>query len=85
MVLALWQGMILQPLSIEADYAYFGYNADGELGSVMIQTYGGSQEVYVGEGTVPAGSISYDTGETTLAATNVQDAIDEICYMLGLT
>ena len=82
-VYALWQDVVLVLFSVTDSSAIFVYNGSGLAGSVTILSSGGETAVYGESGELSAASVAFEPGESGLTATNVQDAIDQLIYLIS--
>ena len=83
-VYAVWDGMLLTPLQIEAELAWFTYSASNSYGEVMLQAEGAMQYVFAGSGSLEAKDIGFVSTSEHITATNLQDAFEQLLEALGM-
>ena len=83
-VYAVWDGMLLAPLQIEAELAWFTYSASNSYGEVMLQAEGAMQYVFAGSGSLEAKDIGFVSTSEHITATNLQDAFEQLLEALGM-
>ena len=81
-VFCVWQDMLLPAMTITASAAVFACSGEALTASVTILDTSGGSSVYGSQGAMPASAIGFDPEESGLTADNVQDAIDQLVYLI---